>query len=78
MRLELRSHEEGALLVVRDTGAGIPPEDLPHVFERFYRRKNTPGAGSGLGLSIVKHLAEAHGGWVAAESRVGEGSCFSV
>ena len=78
VRLVLRTEEGGALLAVRDTGAGIPPEDLPHVFERFYRRKNTPGNGSGLGLSIVKHLAEAHGGRVAAESTVGEGSCFSV
>lgn len=64
---------------VADTGLGIPPEDLPHVFERFYRgdpaRERSAG-GAGLGLAIVRELVEAMGGSVAVESAVGEGSCF--
>ncbi len=61
------------LVTVTDTGAGIPPEDLPHVFDRFYRAdksRTRSSGGSGLGLAIVKHLVEAHGGRVWAESPV--------
>ena len=63
---------------VRDTGAGIAPEDLPHVFERFYKvdRARRDG-GTGLGLSIVKHIVQMYGGEVSAQSRLGEGSTFS-
>jgi signal transduction histidine kinase len=64
---------------VRDTGEGIAPEDLPHVFERFYRRPDREGrGGAGLGLALVKELAEAMGGSVEAASTPGEGSCFAV
>ena len=64
---------------IRDTGEGIAPEDLPHVFERFYRgRGEDARAGLGLGLALVKELAEAMHGSVAAASAPGEGSCFSV
>jgi len=68
-----------AALRVTDTGFGISPEDLLHVFERFYRVKtqgNIPG--TGLGLSIVKELIEAHGGQIAVTSTPGEGSVFAV
>ncbi len=64
---------------VRDDGPGIPAEDLPHVFERFYRvdkGRSREKGGTGLGLSIVKHIVQLHGGRVWAESRVGEGTCF--
>lgn len=64
---------------VSDNGPGIPAEDLPHIFERFYRvekgRARDKG-GTGLGLSIVKHIVQLHGGRVWAESRVGEGTSF--
>jgi signal transduction histidine kinase len=64
---------------VRDTGEGIAAEDLPHVFERFYRGRAEDGrAGLGLGLALVKELAEAMHGSVEAASTPGEGSCFSV
>jgi signal transduction histidine kinase len=65
---------------VADTGAGIPPEHLPYIFERFYRvdpSRNRATGGSGLGLAIVKQLVEQQGGCVRAESTVGTGSVFS-
>jgi signal transduction histidine kinase len=66
-------------LDVRDTGEGINPQDVPHVFERFFRGRSQNGeTGAGLGLALVKELAEAMGGSVEAASTVGEGSCFTV
>ena len=64
---------------VRDNGIGIPKEDLPRIFERFYRvdkGRSQELGGTGLGLSIVKHLVQTHGGRVWAESQLGEGSTF--
>lgn len=69
-----------AVVSVADTGGGIPPEELPRVFDRFYRgdpSRSRATGGSGLGLSIVKGLVEMHGGQVWAESTVGQGSRFS-
>src|SRR5205823_14876905 len=68
-------------LTVRDTGMGIPPEHLPHVFDRFYRvdsGRSRDSGGTGLGLSIVRWVVEAHGGTVHAESEIGKGSTFRV
>jgi two-component system phosphate regulon sensor histidine kinase PhoR len=63
---------------VRDTGAGIAPEDLPHIFERFYKADRArSGGGTGLGLAIAKHLVERHGGQIEAASRPGEGTTVS-
>jgi len=69
---------EGAIrFAVRDTGVGIPTEQLSRIFERFYRvDKSRTGSGTGLGLSIAKHIVEAHGGKVWAESIEGQGSTF--
>lgn len=69
------------LLTVEDRGAGIDPRDLPHIFEPFYRGQEATAAqihGSGLGLSLVKHIADAHGGRVSVESAPGRGSAFTL
>ena len=70
------------MLRVRDTGEGIPPEHLPHVFDRFYKadasRRESSGSGSGLGLSIVKAIVERHGGRITVTSTPGEGTIFEV
>ncbi len=79
--LAARADEKSVRLTISDNGPGIPPSDLPHIFERFYRvhkDRSRDAGGTGLGLSIVKHLAQAHGGKVWAESVVGEGAAFSV
>ncbi len=62
---------------VSDTGSGIPSENLPHVFNRFWQERRTAGQGTGLGLSIVKGIVEAHGGEVTVESTEGRGSTFA-
>ena len=62
---------------VKDTGVGIPSDDIPRIFERFYRvDKSRAGGGTGLGLSISRHLIESHSGRIWAESIEGEGSTF--
>jgi two-component system sensor histidine kinase BaeS len=76
--VEVRSLGADALLTVTDTGEGIPPEELDRVFDRFHRRSDA--GGSGLGLTIVRDLAAAHGGSVEVESEgvPGRGSTFRV
>ncbi len=62
---------------VRDTGVGIPPEELPRIFERFYKVDQARGkSGTGLGLAIARHIVEAHGGKIWAESKPGQGAVF--
>jgi two-component system, OmpR family, sensor histidine kinase MprB len=69
----------GDILSVRDHGPGFREQDLPHVFERFYRADAARALpGSGLGLAIVRQAAEAHGGWVAAENAPGGGALLRV
>jgi signal transduction histidine kinase len=69
-------------ITVRDTGEGIPAEDLPFIFDRFWRgdrsRSHARGAGSGLGLAIARQLVQAHGGRIGVESEPGRGTTFTV
>lgn len=80
--LRLKAEEHVAVITVADTGRGIPPEDLPHIFERFFRRSaktaDRTAAGFGLGLSIVKWIVDSHGGRIEAKSEVGKGTEFIV
>jgi len=72
---------DSAVFRVGDQGMGVPPEDLPRIFERFYRTdraRKTQASGTGLGLAIVKEIVELHKGTVSATSKVGEGSTFTV
>jgi two-component system sensor histidine kinase BaeS len=73
---------EAARITVRDSGPGIPPEHLPHIFERFYKadaaRSATRMSGSGLGLSIVQAIVERHGGTVTASNSPDGGACFEI
>jgi two-component system phosphate regulon sensor histidine kinase PhoR len=73
--------DDHVILQVQDTGIGVPREELPRVFERFYRvdkARSRETGGTGLGLSIVKHIADLHGGGVDVTSVEGEGSIFSI
>ncbi len=73
---------DGMRIVVADTGEGIPAEDVPYVFDRFWRgdraRTHLAGTGGGLGLAIAQQLVQAHGGTIAVESIVGEGTTFTI
>lgn len=69
------------ILEVRDTGTGIPAEELPHIFQRFHRVKGATGRsyeGSGIGLSLVQELVKLHGGSIRVSSVVGQGTCFTI
>ena len=77
--VESEIHESWVAIVISDTGVGIPRDELPRIFERFYRSdKSRQGSGTGLGLSIVKEIVSAHKGNVNVESIEGVGSKFTV
>ena len=71
----------GVTISVADTGAGISPDDLPHIFERFWRAdkvRSRESGGTGLGLTIAKQIAERHGARLGVQSEVGHGSVFTI
>ncbi|MEG1990962.1 MAG: HAMP domain-containing sensor histidine kinase, partial [Christensenella sp.] len=79
--VSLKDDGEFVYIIVKDTGIGVPKEDIARVFERFYRAKNSGGStvnGTGLGLAIVKHIAALYDGELVMKSELGEGSEFSV
>lgn len=80
--LSLSKIADQGRLIVRDTGPGIPAQDLPHIFDRFYRaeksRTRSKSSGFGLGLSIAKWIIEQHGGQIKVESKEGQGTTFVI
>jgi len=79
--VSFRREGQMAIVAITDTGIGIPTEDIPFIFERFYRvdkSRSRAEGGTGLGLAICQHIAETHGGKIEVESHVGAGSTFSV
>jgi len=79
--INLRAEQDEARIEVIDTGIGISPDKIEHLFERFYQIDGSTKrryGGMGLGLSLVKEIAEAHGGKVSVQSEVGRGSSFTV
>jgi signal transduction histidine kinase len=81
IELTAAAADHSVRIQVRDTGAGIPAEQLPHVFEKFYQADNQRAAsakGSGLGLAIAKEIVEAHRGTITCESSVGTGTTFTL
>jgi two-component system phosphate regulon sensor histidine kinase PhoR len=75
-----RRENDWVVVSVRDTGIGISPDALPHIFERFYRSKEVKRSiqGTGLGLTIVKEIVQQHGGRVQVSSDLGKGSVFEI
>ena len=81
IRLRAAGAESGVIIEVADTGIGIPEDQLPRIFEKFYQVENEvqpKSIGSGLGLAIAREIVEAHGGTIAAESETGKGTTFRV
>ncbi|NDJ85135.1 MAG: PAS domain-containing protein [Chloroflexi bacterium] len=77
--IQTSANSESIIITIKDSGAGIPTEHLPHIFKRFYRVPNNEDAdGTGLGLSIAKAIVERHGGDIKVTSTVGQGSTFIV
>jgi signal transduction histidine kinase len=75
--VQAEANASEVVLTVRDSGPGIAEQELPHIFERFWRGQKGSHKGTGLGLAISRGLVEAHGGKIWVKSRLGEGSTFS-
>ncbi len=76
-----RDDQRWGTIIVTDTGIGIPDEELPHIFERFFRGERPRQrqiSGTGLGLALAQQIISLHGGWITVESREGEGSTFTI
>jgi two-component system sensor histidine kinase ResE len=81
VELAVEGQDNEVSITVRDSGAGIPPEQLPHIFEKFYQANNqaqSSSRGTGLGLAIAREIVEAHGGSISVASNMGVGTTFTI
>jgi two-component system sensor histidine kinase KdpD len=78
VQVRASGQNESLVLIVTDNGPGLPPEALPHIFDKFYRAPAAPAGGTGLGLAIVKGFVEAQGGRVEAANQPQGGACFRI
>ena len=82
IKLEAKTMDHGVRIIVKDNGEGIPPDDLPYIFDRFWKGNRShsrlDGSGSGLGLAITRKLIESHGGHISVESDLGTGTTFTI
>lgn len=81
VELAVEGQDNEVCITVRDSGAGIPPEQLPHIFEKFYQANNqaqSSSRGTGLGLAIAREIVEAHGGTISVASTIGVGTTFTI
>ena len=81
VHVKAKKHDQFVQVIVSDTGIGMKKEEIPRIFERFYRvdrARSRNSGGTGLGLAIVKHLVEAHKGQISVSSKIGEGTTFTV
>lgn len=78
VRISAEYNNIGTIITIRDTGSGISENDLPHIFERFYKAENASVQSIGIGLALAKQIISCHNGKITAESKLGEGSSFTI
>ena len=78
MKIKAEKNKIYALISIEDNGCGIAPEDLPHIFKRFYKGKNSDDNSVGIGLALAKTIIEKDDGYITVDSEVGKGTRFEI